>query len=128
MPRPLNLNVEAAANGYITPREEHFVSGACLRESALHERRVLNSNHDQAPNPASLAKMLSNAQKQRGHSAKVGLRDRICCHQWNWFTMVGHPSSNIIVLVSRSMYANSLADYGKLENKVANTYLFSYHL
>ncbi|KAK7920661.1 hypothetical protein PG985_008683 [Apiospora marii] len=87
MPRPLNLDVEAAVNGYITPREEHFVSGACPHESALHERRVLNSNHDQAPNPASLAKMLSNAQKEGGHSAKVGLRDRICCHQWNWFTM-----------------------------------------
>ncbi|KAK7977972.1 hypothetical protein PG996_004019 [Apiospora saccharicola] len=87
MPRRLNLNVEAAANGYITPHEEHFVSGASPLESGLQERRILNLNQYQAPNPASLAKMLSNAQKQGGQSTKVGLRDRICCHQWNWFTM-----------------------------------------
>ncbi|KAK8086587.1 c4-dicarboxylate transporter [Apiospora phragmitis] len=87
MPRPLNLEIEATANGYITPREGHHMSGDCpLESSRLHERRVLNSNHQAAPSPASLAKMLSNAQKQ-GHSTKVGLRDRICCHQWNWFTM-----------------------------------------
>ncbi|KAK7948665.1 uncharacterized protein PG986_009551 [Apiospora aurea] len=87
MPRPPNLEVEAATNGYITPHEERFVSGASpLESSRLHERRVLNSNNQAAPSPASLSKMLSNAQKQ-GHSTKVGLRDRIGCHQWNWFTM-----------------------------------------
>ncbi|KAK8107370.1 uncharacterized protein PG998_009383 [Apiospora kogelbergensis] len=87
MPRPVNSDVEVAVNGYITPREEHFMSGASPLEPVhqLHDRRALSSVQ-QAPNPASLARMLSNAQKP-GHSTKVSLRDRICCHQWNWFTM-----------------------------------------
>ncbi|KAI1337261.1 voltage-dependent anion channel-domain-containing protein [Xylariaceae sp. FL0016] len=38
------------------------------------------------PNPESLARMISNARKDKC-GGKVGIRDRICCFQWTWFTM-----------------------------------------
>lgn len=88
MPRPVSTDrFEDAVNGYITPREDNFMSGASPLESGQRPERRFHNNMHQTPSPTSLARMLSNAKKHRA-GKKVGLRDRICCHQWNWFTMV----------------------------------------
>jgi hypothetical protein len=94
MPRPVSTDrFEDAVNGYVTPREDNFKSGASPLESGQRPENRFNgngnANHNmhQTPSPASLARMLSNAKKHRA-GKKVSLRDRICCHQWNWFTMV----------------------------------------
>lgn len=42
----------------------------------------------QANGSSSLNDMLSGAEKRRP-GAKVGIKDRIACYQWTWFTMVG---------------------------------------
>jgi hypothetical protein len=78
--------VEHTVNGYITPREECFMTGSTLLEAGREiERRAFNALHP-SPNADSLAKMISQVRKDR-HGKKVGLRDRICCYQWTWFTM-----------------------------------------
>ena len=102
------------------------MSGASPLEPVhqLHDRRALSSVQ-QAPNPASLARMLSNAQKP-GHSTKVSLRDRICCHQWNWFTMVKHLSSvTLLYRVVPPMLTPLLPDHGKPADRAAILFLFS---
>ncbi|KAI0007008.1 voltage-dependent anion channel-domain-containing protein [Xylariaceae sp. FL0662B] len=82
------VDVEVAANGYVTPREDYF-------RSASPSPVLSNRNYEKGPQPIplrngppnseSLARMISNARKDK--ITKIGIRDRICCHQWTWFTM-----------------------------------------
>ncbi|KAK7753842.1 hypothetical protein SLS62_004208 [Diatrype stigma] len=96
------LTLEAVMDGYVTPREEHFVvSTGALRELGRERERERERERDrdrdrdksphstgrfEAHDPNSLARMISNARKSR-FGKKIGIRDRICCYQWTWFTM-----------------------------------------
>lgn len=72
--------------GYMTPREDHFMTGASPVESAPpHEKRVFEARQ-QHPNADSLARMIADA-RRASYLGKVSIRDRICCYQWTWFTM-----------------------------------------
>ncbi|RYP65017.1 hypothetical protein DL771_008514 [Monosporascus sp. 5C6A] len=94
MPRPVSLEraPEASENGYMTPREEHFEAGGGVvrptnRGRARNHADSISANgFFQAHDPESLARMISNARKDR-YGKKIGIRDRICCYQWTWFTM-----------------------------------------
>jgi hypothetical protein len=89
MPHP-----EVVANGYVTPREECQVTGASARDGPGQGYGQRRLNATQQPDLASLAKMISSARKHR-HEKKIGLRDRVSCHQWTWFTMTmvsSHPT------------------------------------
>ncbi|KAI5925461.1 voltage-dependent anion channel [Camillea tinctor] len=44
--------------------------------------------------------MISNARKDR-HGSKIGIRDRICCYQWTWFTMATGGISNVLYSISQ---------------------------
>ncbi len=79
--------LEAVADGgYVTPREEeHFASRGTLRRG--REASIRQNGHLEAHDPESLARMISNARKDRP-GKKIGIRDRVCCYQWTWFTMV----------------------------------------
>ena len=77
------LTLEAVVDGYVTPREEHFVATGPFRG---REKSIRNDGFE-AHDPNSLARMISNARKSR-FGKKIGIRYRICCYQWTWFTMV----------------------------------------
>ncbi|KAK6955979.1 hypothetical protein Daesc_003626 [Daldinia eschscholtzii] len=85
------VDVEGAINGYVTPGEDYFDRGGSSPVMSLsnrdqREKRPPPVPLHPPPNADSLARMISNARKSRG-GKKVGIRDRICCHQWTWFTM-----------------------------------------
>ncbi|KAI1652011.1 voltage-dependent anion channel-domain-containing protein [Daldinia loculata] len=85
------VDVEGTVNGYVTPSEEYFDRGASspvlsLSNRDRREKRPPPVSLRAPPNADSLARMISNARKSRG-GKKIGIRDRICCHQWTWFTM-----------------------------------------
>ncbi|KAI0885031.1 voltage-dependent anion channel-domain-containing protein [Annulohypoxylon maeteangense] len=83
------IDVEAALNGYVTPGEDYFTRGGSPVLSVSHRERQKRPPpipFFPQPNPDSLARMISNARKHKG-GQKIGIRDRICCHQWTWFTM-----------------------------------------
>ena len=74
-------------NGYVTPREDYFSP----RDTALRERGKSSNNSGssfEAHDPESLARMVSNARRHK--TGKIGIRDRICCYQWTWFTLVSY--------------------------------------
>ncbi|KAI0853822.1 voltage-dependent anion channel-domain-containing protein [Daldinia vernicosa] len=86
---------EVAINGYVTPREDYFDRGASSPVLSLSNRDRDRDRREKRPPPVplhappnadSLARMISNARKSR-NGKKIGIRDRICCHQWTWFTM-----------------------------------------
>ena len=52
------------------------------REKSSHSGQLFFEAHD----PESLTRMVSNARKHK--AGRIGFRDRICCYQWTWFTMV----------------------------------------
>ncbi|KAI1442165.1 voltage-dependent anion channel-domain-containing protein [Annulohypoxylon stygium] len=81
------VDVEAALNGYVTPTEDYFNrSGSPVLSVSHREKRRPSPPLFGQPNPESLARMISNARKHKG-AKNIGIRDRICCHQWTWFTM-----------------------------------------
>ncbi|RYP70865.1 hypothetical protein DL769_004840 [Monosporascus sp. CRB-8-3] len=101
---------EPYENGYVTPREDHFETGGGFvrptnrGHGKRHTDSISANGFFQAHDPDSLAKMISNARKDRC-GKKIGIRDRICCYQWTWFTMtmatggianVFHSTSNLI--------------------------------
>ncbi|KAI1214421.1 voltage-dependent anion channel-domain-containing protein [Annulohypoxylon truncatum] len=84
------IDIETAINGYVTPGEDYFNRGGSPAFSISHREqqgmRPPPVPFLGQPNAESLAKMISNARKPR-RGKKIGIRDRICCHQWTWFTM-----------------------------------------
>ncbi|KAI1798976.1 voltage-dependent anion channel-domain-containing protein [Daldinia bambusicola] len=90
MSRVLNtqVDVEGALNGGPSP-----VTSLSNRDH--REKRPTPIPLHPPPNPDSLARMISNARKSKG-SKKVGIRDRICCHQWTWFTMATGGVANVL--------------------------------
>ncbi|KAI1402001.1 voltage-dependent anion channel-domain-containing protein [Hypoxylon fuscum] len=85
------VDVEVAVNGYVTPGEDYFhrpraASPVCsVSHREQRGKRPPPIALPGQPNADSLARMISNARKHKG--GKIGIRDRICCHQWTWFTM-----------------------------------------
>ncbi|KAI1084734.1 voltage-dependent anion channel-domain-containing protein [Whalleya microplaca] len=86
------VDVEVAENGYMTPREDYFFRSASspvlsnrIRDQDRKRPPPTNPLYSAPPNAESLARMISNARKDK--ITKIGIRDRICCHQWTWFTM-----------------------------------------
>ncbi|KAI1135867.1 voltage-dependent anion channel-domain-containing protein [Hypoxylon sp. FL0543] len=83
-------DIEVALNGYVTPGEDYFNRGAVSPGLSISNREQREKRPPpvplQGPNAESLARMISNARKPR-RGKKIGIRDRICCHQWTWFTM-----------------------------------------
>ena len=76
-----------AHDGYLTPREDYFSPrgsqpSAREREKSTHSGQLFFEAHD----PESLTRMVSNARRHK--FGRIGFRDRICCYQWTWFTMV----------------------------------------
>ncbi|KAI8959564.1 voltage-dependent anion channel [Daldinia sp. FL1419] len=59
------------------------------------------------PDADSLARMISNARKSNNNK-KIGLRDRICCYQWTWFTMATGGVANVLHSVWTSYRADWL--------------------
>ncbi|CAJ2511965.1 Uu.00g075900.m01.CDS01 [Anthostomella pinea] len=100
MPRAVSsqVDLDVAENGYMTPREDFFTrrtqspNNRVKGHSQDHEENPSNPFQDASvtrpnqPNAESLARMISNARKEK-RGSKIGLRDRICCFQWTWFTM-----------------------------------------
>ncbi|KAI1506736.1 voltage-dependent anion channel [Biscogniauxia marginata] len=80
------VNLEVAENGYITPREDFFTRGASSPNPLDRDLKNPSNHFRGPPNAESLARMISNARKDK-HGKKIGIRDRICCYQWTWFTM-----------------------------------------
>ncbi|KAI1330766.1 voltage-dependent anion channel-domain-containing protein [Xylariaceae sp. FL0255] len=106
---------EIAENGYRTPKE-NFFSGRPISPNSnvmmMHRHHSHARSHVDdmlgaaAPplqqfNSESLARMISLARKEsRG---KIGIRDRICCYQWTWFTMTMATGGIANVLYSLSV-------------------------
>ncbi|KAI4862410.1 voltage-dependent anion channel-domain-containing protein [Hypoxylon rubiginosum] len=86
------VDIEVAINGYVTPGEDHFGRGGAASPVTSISNRDQREKWPPVvplpspPNAESLARMISGARRSKGGS-KVGIRDRICCHQWTWFTM-----------------------------------------
>ncbi|OTA86361.1 hypothetical protein M434DRAFT_35816 [Hypoxylon sp. CO27-5] len=85
-------DVEVALNGYVTPGEDYFNRGTVSPGLSISNREQREKRPPPislpGPNAESLARMISNARKPVRGRKKIGIRDRICCHQWTWFTMV----------------------------------------
>ncbi|KAH6656680.1 voltage-dependent anion channel-domain-containing protein [Truncatella angustata] len=76
-----------AFNGYVTPREEQYTAGVSPGESSSPQgKRAFAAQQQQHPNAESLARMIA-AARRPSYAGKVGIRDRISCYQWTWFTM-----------------------------------------
>ncbi|KAI1281695.1 voltage-dependent anion channel-domain-containing protein [Xylaria sp. FL0933] len=90
---PSSTDLEIAQDGYRTPPPDGlFVRGAPpapSRRPRGPERLHSVNPFQHAPqyNDESLARMIDLARKESRRHGKVGLRDRICCYQWTWFTM-----------------------------------------
>lgn len=114
MPRLLSpADLEAAATGYITPNEEchgtefPFTTARDGSRPGLADRRLGGTICYHGPPPGeSLARMLSNAHKRKPGSV-ITLKDRVCCYQWTWFTMVSLPE------VMQHVLTRSRADQNK---------------
>ncbi|KAI0095614.1 voltage-dependent anion channel-domain-containing protein [Daldinia grandis] len=82
------VDVEVAINGASSPV-------LSLSNRDRREKRPPPVPLHAQPNADSLARMISNARKSRG-GKKIGIRDRICCHQWTWFTMATGGVANVL--------------------------------
>ncbi|KAH9896262.1 voltage-dependent anion channel-domain-containing protein [Xylariomycetidae sp. FL2044] len=63
-----------------------YIVSKLFARARQREKGAAPYSFPDTPNPESLARMISNARKDR-HGQKIGIRDRICCYQWTWFTM-----------------------------------------
>ncbi|KAI1813092.1 voltage-dependent anion channel-domain-containing protein [Poronia punctata] len=95
-------------NGYRAPNDYLVTRRATSSTTAAHEQQRQQEQQyarprgperyhshmeplyeDQGPqyNSESLARIISAARHSIGTRGKIGIRDRICCFQWTWFTM-----------------------------------------
>ncbi|KAI3340235.1 voltage-dependent anion channel-domain-containing protein [Ustulina deusta] len=114
-------DLESTEDGYRTPPSEGaFVRGAV----PMSQHRPRGPERHQSTNPfqhapqyngESLARMISVARKESsGRRGKIGIRDRICCFQWTWFTMTMATGgiANVLSSVSQAYEARWLEDIG----------------
>ncbi|KAK0705298.1 voltage-dependent anion channel [Lasiosphaeris hirsuta] len=74
---------QGSGSGYESPEDDHF-SG--VQASGIYRQdRAADRNTDTDLEPASLNGMVTKANRMSGR--KVGIRDRIGCFRWTWFTM-----------------------------------------
>ncbi|KAJ1338427.1 Voltage-dependent anion channel [Microdochium nivale] len=114
------FSIEDAVSGYITPTEEHSAEGGFpwtgttpRNASAVTERRAWQDRTQESTQSYSLNHMVTKAQR-REKGSKVGLRDRICCYQWTWFTMTMATGgvSSVLHSVWNGYQANWLYNVG----------------
>ncbi|KAL7623659.1 hypothetical protein AAE478_005211 [Parahypoxylon ruwenzoriense] len=127
-PLSTQVDVEVAINGYVTPREDNFgnsgaSSGLSTREQVKRPPLVPLPG---PPNAESLARMISNARRAKG-GKRIGIRDRICCHQWTWFTMTMATGGIANVLHSSEYRYAMLKDKRRRYLTTANAVWTSYH-
>lgn len=74
--------------GYESPTE-HTVTSALAASRLIHrlnelERNTGQNGHDRRQNP--VKHDLMTRSEKAGRRRRVGIRDRIACFQWTWFT------------------------------------------
>ncbi|KAI1368895.1 voltage-dependent anion channel-domain-containing protein [Xylaria arbuscula] len=89
------------------------------RPAGLERNHSLNPfQHAQQYNGETLARMISVARMESGRRRgdKIGIRDRICCYQWTWFTMTMATGgvANVLYSVSQTYALRWLEDIGVL--------------
>ncbi|KAI1266354.1 voltage-dependent anion channel-domain-containing protein [Xylariaceae sp. FL1019] len=115
------VDIETAENGYRTPRERDFFNRRSLSPAMSHQQSretntldpfsdATNDARNQEFGPGSLARMISVARKETARGGKIGLRDRICCFQWTYFTstMATGGVANVLYSLSKMYAANWL--------------------
>ena len=86
---PIRMPPSRKSSGYESPDEEHPPPmGARCRPAIIPTPDLEAGNNGSFPfsNPSSLDGMVTKA-KDMKPNRKVGIRDRVSCHQWTWFTM-----------------------------------------
>jgi hypothetical protein len=77
------------------------MTGASPDVSPCRKEEQVSDARQQHPNADSLAKMIADA-RRGSYSGKVGIRDRISCYQWTWFTMTMVRPSSLVESASPS--------------------------
>ncbi|KAI1426321.1 voltage-dependent anion channel-domain-containing protein [Xylaria sp. FL1777] len=107
-------------DGYRTPSPDGLFTRR-VPPSSPHRPRGLDRNHSTNPfqdapqyNDESLARIISIARKETMRHGKIGIRDRICCFQWTWFTMTMATGgvANVLYSVSQAYKLRWLEDIG----------------
>ncbi|KAI0389720.1 voltage-dependent anion channel-domain-containing protein [Xylariaceae sp. FL0594] len=104
----LSNGQDEAGNGYRSPTDSNGSSSLVRRggvaaadqeeEEEQEEEQAgaadsddntdpLYETHRQQRDPDSLGRIISAARQDAEPRGKIGIRDRICCFQWTWFTM-----------------------------------------
>ncbi|KAI0972891.1 voltage-dependent anion channel-domain-containing protein [Xylaria arbuscula] len=112
--------LEITEDGYRTPPPGSlFVRGA--PPTSPYRPPGLERNHSANPfqhapqyNQDSLARMISIARMESRRRGKIGIRDRICCFQWTWFTMTMATGgiANVLYSVSKAYDVRWLESVG----------------
>ncbi|KAI0517265.1 voltage-dependent anion channel-domain-containing protein [Xylaria bambusicola] len=70
--------------------------------------------HAQRYNGETMAQMISLARIESRRRGKIGIRDRICCYQWTWFTMTMATGgvANVLYSISNTYKLKWLEDIG----------------
>ncbi len=78
----------ATGSGYESPDEQNAFSttGYFPARNFASDPEKAVSRQGTVLSPSSLDNMITRTKGVKG-AGKVGLRDRIACHQWTWFTM-----------------------------------------
>ncbi|KAI8634337.1 voltage-dependent anion channel-domain-containing protein [Xylariaceae sp. FL1651] len=114
-----HADLEVAENGYTTPKEDFFTRRSLSPAMWHHHHRThgrvedspaqLQNGSSQPYTAESLARMISIARRDVCHG-KIGIRERICCFQWTWFTMTMATGgvANVLYSISATYRADWL--------------------
>lgn len=85
---PLPNDETAQTSNLVPPSTSGTRTNADSREASQAHRRKGENSHG-----SSLNNVLANMDRT-GRGKKVGIRDRLACHQWTWFAMVRFELQN----------------------------------